>query len=184
LALSARSHHGVSRNKTSPSVPLLSVSSGTLITQSLDVSVQEGETAKITCCWNGSADRVRFTWLKIQTLIENKTVIDQSTGFQNEQKNKCSVLTLETMTKNDSGKYICKVTVEIPVLKEALGNGTTITVTARKSTNDSKIEGNLPYPVIIALGVVVPLFLITLICFCSLRKKKGKTKTPSIKQNV
>uniref|UniRef100_A0A3P9QE30 Ig-like domain-containing protein n=1 Tax=Poecilia reticulata TaxID=8081 RepID=A0A3P9QE30_POERE len=103
----------------------------------LDVSVQEGETAKITCCWNGSADRVRFRWLKIQTLIESKTVIDQSTGFQNEQKNRCSLLTIETTTRDDSGKYICKVTVEIPVLMEVEGNGTTITVTARKNPSDS-----------------------------------------------
>ncbi|XP_007555929.1 uncharacterized protein LOC103140630 [Poecilia formosa] len=157
-----------------------SVSSDALVvTQSPDVSVQEGETANISCCWKGTAERVRITWLKNQTLIKNKTNINQSTGFHDEKKNKCSVLIIETMTRNDSGKYICKVTVEIPVLKEVEGKGTTITVTARENPTKSTIisqnskEGNLTHPVIIALGVVVPLFLITLICFCSLRKKEG-----------
>ncbi|XP_014865487.1 PREDICTED: uncharacterized protein LOC106931718 [Poecilia mexicana] len=155
-----------------------SVSSDALVvTQSPDVSVQEGETGNISCCWKGTAERVRITWLKNQSLIENKTNINQSTGFHDEKKNKCSVLIIETMTRNDSGKYICKVTVEIPVLTAIEGNGTTITVRAQENTTkspaiDSK-GGNLPHPVIIALGVVVPLFLITLICFCSLRKKEG-----------
>uniref|UniRef100_A0A3B3V5I8 Ig-like domain-containing protein n=1 Tax=Poecilia latipinna TaxID=48699 RepID=A0A3B3V5I8_9TELE len=117
---------------------LFCVSSDALVvTQSPDVSVQEGETGNISCCFKGTAERVRITWLKNQTLIKNKTDIDQSTGFHIEQKNKCSVLIIETMTRSDSGKYICKVTVEIPVLKEVEGNGTTITVRARENPSDS-----------------------------------------------
>uniref|UniRef100_A0A3B3TP66 Ig-like domain-containing protein n=1 Tax=Poecilia latipinna TaxID=48699 RepID=A0A3B3TP66_9TELE len=129
-----------------PSCLCPGVSSDALVvTQSPDVSVQERETGNISCCFKGSAERVRITWLKNQTLIKNKTDIDQSTGFHIEQKNKCSVLIIETMTRNDSGKYICKVTVEIPVLKEVEGNGTTITVTARENRTESLTEGRWLY---------------------------------------
>ncbi|XP_043953957.1 B- and T-lymphocyte attenuator-like [Gambusia affinis] len=155
-----------------------SVSSDALVvTQSPDVSVQEGETGNITCCWEGTAERVGIKWLKNQTLINNKTVLIQSTGSKNEQKSKCSVLIIENMIRSDSGRYICKVTVEIPLLAIAEGKGTTITVTSRKNITDSTTKDqkeNLPQPVIIAMGVVVPLFLITLICFCCLRKKEGQ----------
>uniref|UniRef100_A0A3B5MMA6 Ig-like domain-containing protein n=1 Tax=Xiphophorus couchianus TaxID=32473 RepID=A0A3B5MMA6_9TELE len=111
-----------------------------VVTQSPDVSVQEGETGNITCCWKG-AERVGIKWLKNQTLIENKTVINQSTGSKNEQKNKCSVLIIENMTTGDSGRYICKVSMEIPVLKEVEGKGTTITVIARENITKSTLEG-------------------------------------------
>ncbi|XP_032437877.1 uncharacterized protein LOC116732054 [Xiphophorus hellerii] len=157
-----------------------SVSSDALVvTQRPDFSVQEGETGNITCCWKGAAERVRINWLKNQTLIENKSVINQSTGSKNEQKNKCSVLIIENMTRSDSGKYICKVSVEIPRLTEVEGKGTTITVIARENITKSTLEdpnnkGNQEKPVIIGVGVMVPLFLITLICFCSLRKKEGQ----------
>uniref|UniRef100_A0A3B5R373 Ig-like domain-containing protein n=1 Tax=Xiphophorus maculatus TaxID=8083 RepID=A0A3B5R373_XIPMA len=112
-----------------------------VVTQSPDVSVQEGETGSITCCWNGTAERVGIKWLKNQTLIENKTVINQTTGSKNEQKNKCSVLIIENMTTGDSGKYICKVSVEIPRLDVVEGKGTTITVTARENITKSTLEG-------------------------------------------
>uniref|UniRef100_A0A3B3Z5F4 Ig-like domain-containing protein n=1 Tax=Poecilia mexicana TaxID=48701 RepID=A0A3B3Z5F4_9TELE len=116
-----------------------------VVTQSPDVSVQEGETGNISCCWKGTAERVRITWLKNQSLIENKTNINQSTGFHDEKKNKCSVLIIETMTRNDSGKYICKVTVEIPVLTAIEGNGTTITVRAQENTTKSPAIGRWLY---------------------------------------
>ncbi|XP_027893188.1 uncharacterized protein LOC114156856 isoform X2 [Xiphophorus couchianus] len=149
-----------------------SVSSDALVvTQSPDVSVQEGETGSITCCWKG-AERVGIKWLKNQTLIENKTVINQSTGSKNEQKNMCSVLIIENMTTGDSGRYICKVSMEIPVLKEVEGKGTTITVIARENITKSTLEG-LPIPLLIA----------ALICVECLVHKAQKNQPPAAPGN-
>lgn len=76
-----------------------------VVTQSPDVCFQGGETGNVSCCWDGTAERVGVKWLKSQTLIENKAVINQSNaGSKNEQNNKCSNLTIENMTKTHSGK--------------------------------------------------------------------------------
>ncbi|KAK5613308.1 hypothetical protein CRENBAI_023992 [Crenichthys baileyi] len=157
-----------------------SVSSDTLVvTQSPDVSFQEGVTGNISCCWKGKAERVRVKWLKNQTLVENKTLINPSASSQNEQVNGCSVLILSNFAIRDSGRYICKVTVEIPTLTEVEGYGTTITVTDGGNTTNRSSERNtsnslLLLPVVLVVAVVVPLFLIALACFCSLKKKEGQ----------
>ncbi|XP_047242530.1 uncharacterized protein LOC124881080 isoform X3 [Girardinichthys multiradiatus] len=108
-----------------------------VVSQSPDVSVLEGETVKITCCWNKTAERVGLKWLKNQTTIQDKTFMNQLEGSWTEQKNKCVVLMIEKIKRSDSGRYICKVFVEIPVLAEVKGDGTTITVTARGNPPDS-----------------------------------------------
>ncbi|XP_027893187.1 uncharacterized protein LOC114156856 isoform X1 [Xiphophorus couchianus] len=165
-----------------------SVSSDALVvTQSPDVSVQEGETGSITCCWKG-AERVGIKWLKNQTLIENKTVINQSTGSKNEQKNMCSVLIIENMTTGDSGRYICKVSMEIPVLKEVEGKGTTITVIARenitKSTLEVPLDRSKPNNIIFILrGLPIPLLIAALICVECLVHKAQKNQPPAAPGN-
>ncbi|XP_043953956.1 uncharacterized protein LOC122820529 [Gambusia affinis] len=108
-----------------------------VVSQSADVSVLEGKTVNVTCCWTGTADRVGLKWLKNQTLIKNKTVMNQPGGSWKEHKNKCENLTLENIKRTDSGTYICKVSVEIPVLTESEGTGTAIRVTPRENPADS-----------------------------------------------
>lgn len=92
---------------------------------------------EISCCWTKTAERFGLKWLKNQTLINHKTFINHSDGSRNEQRNKCVALIIEKIKQSDSGRYICKVSVEIPVLMEAEGNGTIITVTARENPADS-----------------------------------------------
>nr|XP_033507964.1 junctional adhesion molecule A-like isoform X2 [Epinephelus lanceolatus] len=118
-----------------------SVSSGTLVvTQSPDVSVMEGETVNITCCWTLGFGRMRVAWLKNQTNT-NKTeisrLINQSQGLMPNETSNCLHLTFPNVTREDSGRYICKVTVEIPSLTVVNGNGTVITVTAKGNTMDN-----------------------------------------------
>ncbi|XP_042368361.1 tyrosine-protein phosphatase non-receptor type substrate 1-like isoform X3 [Plectropomus leopardus] len=112
-------------------------STGTLVTQSPDVSVMEGDTVNITCCWTG-VTRLRVTWLKNET--DNKTgnfsLKNCSQGPLIIQTSNCSYLTFMNVTTEDSGRYICKVTVEIPFFAEVEGNGTVITVTDRSNTKD------------------------------------------------
>ncbi|XP_037614001.1 tyrosine-protein phosphatase non-receptor type substrate 1-like isoform X1 [Sebastes umbrosus] len=155
--------------------------SSTLVTQSHDVSVMEGETVTITCC--GTLDRVfergRLYWLKNQTKIETKIFNFMNRSKEDSLQNKtyhCSNLTFTNVTREDSGRYICMVIVEIPLLTMVEGYGTIITVTARDKTTDNTAgaSSRLPFPVIICLAVVAPLLLITLLCFYSLRRRRAQ----------
>ncbi|XP_024862972.1 uncharacterized protein LOC112450718 isoform X1 [Kryptolebias marmoratus] len=120
-----------------------SVSSDTLVvSQSPDVSVLEGETVNISCCWNKTDRRVGIKWLKNQTTIKNKTILNQSSDSLKEQARSCSFLILSNITNRDSGSYICKVSAEIPVLTEAEGKGTTITVTTRGKSSENSAKEN------------------------------------------
>ncbi|XP_041842036.1 uncharacterized protein LOC121640387 [Melanotaenia boesemani] len=156
-----------------------SVSSDTIVVkQTPDVSVSEGETINITCCWIENIERTRVFWLKNQTFIKNETIIKPQESL-NQQAENCSTLTFPNITRKDSGRYICRVFIEIPVFKEVEGNGTIITVTSRENKHaniDHREDDGFkpPISVIISLGVVVPLFLIALLCFCSLRRNQAQ----------
>ncbi|XP_040887790.1 uncharacterized protein LOC121177525 isoform X2 [Toxotes jaculatrix] len=142
------------------------------VTQSPDVSVKEGETFNITCCWRGNAEKIRLQWLKYKTGDMNETIIlnNQSQEPLKSDSNYCSNLTFSNITREDSGRYICKVNLEIPFHAVHQGNGTVITVTDHEKHTDSGHN----FTVIIGTAVVVPLLLITLTCFCVLRTKQAQ----------
>ncbi|XP_044040560.1 uncharacterized protein LOC122870442 [Siniperca chuatsi] len=163
------------------------VSSGTVVvTQTPDVSVTEGERVHITCCWTREFERITINWLKNQTdiKIEIFGLTNHSQGSLRKETSDCSNLTLANITRKDSGRYICKLSVEIPFLTVAEGNGTVITVTDRESTTQYNTAGEhghpdstnnpLPFPMIISLAVVGPLLFITLVCFCTLRRRQAQ----------
>lgn len=83
-------------------------------------------------------ERVRITWFKNQTIIKNDTVNNMSSESQ---ENICSTLTFSNITTNDSGRYICEVKVEIPILAIGNGNGTVIKVTTREDKADKRARG-------------------------------------------
>lgn len=103
--------------------------------------MKEGETVSISCCWKRMDERVGIKWMKNKTTINNKTIRNQSGGSLTGQKESCSILTISKVTSRDAGIYICKVSVELPKLNEAEGNGTNITVTARENTTNSSADG-------------------------------------------
>ncbi|XP_022607896.1 uncharacterized protein LOC111226878 [Seriola dumerili] len=147
-----------------------------VVTQTPDVSVLEGETVNITCCWKGTFERMTFNWGRNQTII--KTDQYNSTP-QSEESNSCSTLTFSNITTKYSGKYTCKLSVEIPVYVQGEGKGTVITVKTRENRGDDTDDGqdphkSIPFSIIIAVAVVVPLLLITLIYFCSLRRRQAQ----------
>ncbi|XP_069571722.1 low affinity immunoglobulin gamma Fc region receptor II-like [Brachyistius frenatus] len=150
-----------------------SVSSGTLVViQTPDVSVVEGETVNITCCWTEKIGRVRVNWFKNQTEITQE-IFD----LKKNDTNNCSMLTFPNITKEHSGIYICKVSVEIPSLQLNTGNGSVITVLDKNGSDNNTAEGsskNTPITVIIALAVVSLLVLIALVCFCIVRRKQAR----------
>ncbi|CAL8384157.1 unnamed protein product [Arctogadus glacialis] len=53
----------------------------------------------------------------------------------------CATLTLPNVTRNHTGRYVCKVNKERPVLMKSWGKSTMITVTERLSpTNGTTIK--------------------------------------------
>ncbi|XP_039679492.1 carcinoembryonic antigen-related cell adhesion molecule 1 isoform X2 [Perca fluviatilis] len=149
------------------------VSSDTLVvTQTPDVSVMEGGAVNITCCWTRQFGRVGVQWLNHIT-VTSIIQTNSSQGSLQKETSNCSHLIFTNVTREDSGRYICKVSLEIPLLIVVSGNGTVITVSDKTSTKDSAAEGGLPLPVLISLAVVAPLLLITLACFCTLRRIQG-----------
>ncbi|XP_074480138.1 uncharacterized protein LOC141760924 isoform X3 [Sebastes fasciatus] len=115
--------------------------SSTPVTQSPDVSVMEGETVSITCCWTLEYEKIRLIWLKNQTKMKTEIFDLMNHSKEDSLQNKtshCSNLTFTNVTREDSERYICRVTVEIPGLTEVQGYGTVITVTARDNTADNK----------------------------------------------
>uniref|UniRef100_UPI0037E735CE uncharacterized protein isoform X2 n=1 Tax=Semicossyphus pulcher TaxID=241346 RepID=UPI0037E735CE len=158
-----------------------SVSSGTVVvTQSPDVSVMEGETLNISCCWTGEFERGRVTWLKNGTSINTEILIlkNHSQKPLEKETSNCLNLTFPNITRKDSGRYICRFSVEIPDYTKVEGDGTVITVTDRETTENNTGEYKhedsasslLPIPVIVSLAVLAPLLLISLLCFCALRR--------------
>ncbi|CAK6965280.1 uncharacterized protein LOC122973901 isoform X2 [Scomber scombrus] len=153
-----------------------------VVTQTPHVSVMEGDPVNIDCCWTGTFERLKVNWLKNQTEIKNETIIistNTSKGSPQKEDRTCSTLTFTNITRNDSDIYFCKVSVEIPSLIEAKGNGTVITVLDRGNKTDNKDEdssaaGKKPSPtMIIALAVVCPILFLTLVSFCILRRKRA-----------
>ncbi|XP_060886888.1 uncharacterized protein LOC132958208 isoform X2 [Labrus mixtus] len=122
------------------------VSSGTpVVTQSPDVSVREGETLNITCCWTGEFERGTVNWLKNKTLLDNK-LISNKDNVQGSLKKRsvCFNLTFLNITRKDSGSYTCNLAVELPAVFVAEGNSTVITVTDREDTFEDAAKEDKP----------------------------------------
>ncbi|XP_026153803.1 uncharacterized protein LOC113124868 [Mastacembelus armatus] len=142
----------------------LSGSSDTLVvTQTPNVSVMEGGTVNISCCWTGSGEsqRLRVIWLKNLMEIKNEAVNLTSPPVKKE-RNDCWNLTFSSVTKEATGRYICRVTAEIPVLASASGSGTVLTVTSRGNTVTSGAPETPQEDVLIHVLRCLPLFALVI----------------------
>ncbi|XP_068612103.1 uncharacterized protein [Brachionichthys hirsutus] len=150
-------------------------SSWTPVVQTPDVSVREGGTVSLGCCWRVSFEEMTLKWLKNTTVV--RTEKHHMTGTQN-----CSGLTLTEVTGDDAGTYVCMLTVAIPVFTEVWGNGSVVTVTAGDGNTTNRTGGIqeeahwtiLRLPVIIVLAVALPLLLIALTFFFARRWRRAK----------
>ncbi|CAK6965282.1 basement membrane-specific heparan sulfate proteoglycan core protein-like [Scomber scombrus] len=140
-----------------------------VVTQTPHVSVMEGDPVNIDCCWTGTLQRMRVHWLKNQTEIKNEHIILAtiiSKGSLQKEARKCSTLTISNISREDSDIYICKVSVEIPFLIEAKGNGTVITVLDRestgKNTNDNTADSSYQKNMLILVLRCLPILSLVL----------------------
>lgn len=119
------------------------VSDTLVVTQTPAVSVMELEAATISCCWTGTFDRLSVKWLKNGTTFVSENTISKNKCRGSPLKDRCRCTTLPFMkiTRKQSGTYICRVTVDIPVYDTVEGNGTVVTVKATEDTGRSEDAG-------------------------------------------
>ncbi|CAK6965283.1 uncharacterized protein LOC116385801 [Scomber scombrus] len=153
----------------------------------------EGDPVNITCCWTEMFERLGVKWLKNQTEIKNETIIlatNTSQGSLQKEARNCSTLTFTNITRNDSDIYFCKVSVEIPSLIEAKGNGTVITVLDRGNKTDEEDDMNdntadSSYVLIFVLRCLPILSLVLTLLYFNYRLTKShqdKTASPGRKE--
>lgn len=143
-----------------------------------NVTVTEGDTVQIHCCWNTNVSRATVNWhkeghteIKYNSLRVNNRQCHDRASQQTVACN-CSHWTISNLTRNDTGTYICKVTMEIPSLIESVGNGTRITFTSQNTTNNADSSEKSPAQLSVMIPLtVLPLFLIALICLYMAWKK-------------
>lgn len=128
------------------------VSSGVpYVIQTPDISVREGDTLTINCCWTLEAQRFIVNWLKNGTILKILQLVNFSEALD---KSSCLNLTLTNISQEDSGRYICRVLTELPSYTVLEGNGTVLTVRAKGSTETS--EGEKPLSVKLQLSIEHP----------------------------
>ncbi|XP_052392452.1 uncharacterized protein LOC127941448 isoform X4 [Carassius gibelio] len=90
------------------------------------ITVDEGQSAQINCCWNETIQNAKVAWYIKDT--------KQKQDPQEHTTQNCTALNLTNILKNASGHYVCEVTQDIPILHSKNGSGTVITV------NDNLVE--------------------------------------------
>ncbi|KAI1888303.1 hypothetical protein AGOR_G00183630 [Albula goreensis] len=134
------------------------------------ITVKEGDSVHMHCCWgkDSTAERLRVIWRKrtSETEIINIRYI-KSGPQENKTNNKysgsvsgnCSELNISSVSTNDTGLYICEVTVEIPQYNKTNGTGSHLTV---EKTNNSFVG---PAPV---TGWLIPFTVVMgVLCLCA-----------------
>uniref|UniRef100_A0A8C7R9V8 Ig-like domain-containing protein n=1 Tax=Oncorhynchus mykiss TaxID=8022 RepID=A0A8C7R9V8_ONCMY len=110
-----------------------------------NVTVTEGDSVQIQCCWNQNVSRGTVNWHKEGHIeIKYKSVLVTYSQCYDRASQQtvacnCSNWTISNVTRNYTGTYICKVSLEIPSLIESVGDGTRITVTSQNTTNNAPI---------------------------------------------
>ncbi|KAM4053446.1 uncharacterized protein ACNLHF_006118 [Anomaloglossus baeobatrachus] len=153
----------------------------TIIQKPKSQTLYKMDTAKIRCHWTDEgAQQVRVEWRKqiTSTGEDNGTVLcsvlkteqHHNSSVRNNSitcsvTNNTALLTIEGVTEDDEGWYICKVTGEIPKLYKAEGNGTQLYV----QDGNNGINGGF-----IAIVIVFPFLALTTYCLCKRKKQKSE----------
>ncbi|XP_077333942.1 uncharacterized protein LOC143975431 [Lithobates pipiens] len=153
---------------------------GKLITTQV-LNEHKGESVTLTCTWNiTDAQRIRVEWRKhnkLHPLDDNGTLLstvlwthpNNKTTYTLMNQNRSSyvitndtaMMTLESITEEDEGRYVCIILSEIPTLVILQENGTLLKVNNNKSDGDSQTlkYGLLAlicvFPVVIIVGYLI-----------------------------
>ncbi|XP_073430622.1 uncharacterized protein [Dendrobates tinctorius] len=158
---------------------------GKIITQQPGtLNLSKSETARISCYWTSNNDhQVRAEWRKqiSSNGEDNGTVLcsvlksenNSSSSVRNNRTtcnvtNNTTLLTIEGVTEDDGGRYVCKVTWEIPALYKAEGNGTQLYV---HDGNSGAFVLDIRFLYLTTL-LIIPMLLIVYCLYCKRKKKK------------
>ncbi|XP_029696750.1 uncharacterized protein isoform X7 [Takifugu rubripes] len=104
------------------------------VVQTPDISVTEGETLTISCCWTLEAQRYLVNWVKNGTIVKKGLIkFEGSLHATN-----CSNFTFTNISQENSGRYRCRVRIELPGYTVFEGKGTVITVRAKSSSDTAQ----------------------------------------------
>ncbi|XP_049613758.1 uncharacterized protein [Syngnathus scovelli] len=147
------------------------------VSQSANMTVLEGQTVNISCCWTGNFSRVTFEWLKNKIQYKKLKICQKQYCLAALQKDAmmCVWLDLPNVTTEDSGIYICNVSADIPNLMSGNGNGTVVTVTRQNSSGTAEGgESTSPNWALLggSLASVGFLLLVSLACYCKLKQRQ------------
>ncbi|XP_077333941.1 uncharacterized protein LOC143975430 [Lithobates pipiens] len=159
---------------------------GKLITTQV-LNEHKGESVTLTCRWNiTDAQRIRVEWRKhnkLHPLDDNGTLLstvlwthpNNKTTYTLMNQNRSSyvitndtaMMTLESITEEDEGRYVCIILSEIPTLVRLQENGTLLHV----HNNKSDVSDSLWYLYFITL-LIIPILITVLCCFHRWKKQK------------
>ncbi|XP_069601909.1 cytotoxic T-lymphocyte protein 4-like [Ranitomeya imitator] len=157
---------------------------GKIITQHpVILNLNKSDTARISCNWTSEYDQqVRVEWRKqiSSTGEDNGTLLcsvlksenNRGSSARNNQTtcnvtNNTTLLTIEGVTEDDGGRYVCRVTWEIPTLEKAEGNGTQLYVQGGISAFVLDIRF-----LYLTSVLIIPILLIVYCLYCKRKKKK------------
>ncbi|XP_073430856.1 uncharacterized protein [Dendrobates tinctorius] len=156
----------------------------TITQQPGTLNLSKSETAMICCNWTSNyAYQVRAEWRKqiSSNGEDNGTVLcsvlksenNSSSSVRNNRTtcnvtNNTTLLTIEGVTEDDGGRYVCKVTWEIPALDKAEGNGTQLYV---HDGNSGGLQIHIP-----AIGVTAIFPFLALAAYCAYKRRKQKSE--------
>ncbi|XP_073504193.1 uncharacterized protein [Phyllobates terribilis] len=154
---------------------------GKTITQHPEIlNLYKSETGRISCSWASTYyHQVRVEWKKqiSSTGEDNGTVLcsarkseqNSSSSAKNNTitcnvTNNKTLLTIEGVTEDDEGRYVCKLIWEIPTLHKAEGNGTRLYIHDGNS-------GDIRF-LYLTTVLIIPILLIMYCLYCKRKKKK------------
>ncbi|KAG1946423.1 uncharacterized protein LOC120486064 [Pimephales promelas] len=144
-----------------------------------NITVNEGDSAQISCCWKTKDNSsVKVAWYINEIKLS---------GVKTQN---CSTLHLTNILKNQTGHYVCEVTQDIPVLLKVNGTGTDLSVRVRQLQNTTTGPASpqttqttehkttiLPTDPILPLSLAAAIILVTLCLTFTLCKMKNSCKT-------
>ncbi|XP_066576160.1 transmembrane and immunoglobulin domain-containing protein 2 [Amia ocellicauda] len=147
------------------------------------ITVRQAESVQMLCCWETDLDleRIRVEWWKDRNRIKS-SFHNIKNGSTEVNLNKCvfsisrncSKLTISKVSKNDTGKYLCKAIIEIPKFITAEGSGTNLTVEAAENIKTDALIVTIT-AIITSLAVVFLLLGVSLLWYY-----KRKTHHPAV----
>ena len=128
--------------------------------QTADLEVVEGDSSTLHCCWTGAHHtQYRADWLKNEVKITHQLTALTSNwegcGLDLSPVNNgtcsCVNLTLLNVTRNHTGRFVCKVIMNRPILIQFRGSGTMIIVRERRNPTTQESMFSLPQSLVLFL---------------------------------